>query len=167
VMLMALMAGGCSGGDRAAADHLREVDESPAESPQHAQVLAAVQGVFDAINNADPDLLRTVMASDARVVAVRPGRAPAASSVEEMASLVADPPQRFVERMWDPEVRIQGPLASVWAPYDFYRDGDFSHCGVDAFHLVQVDGAWRIEGLTYNTLQPPDCAKHPNGPPGA
>ena len=24
------------------------------------------------------------------------------------------------ERMWDPEVRIDGPVATLWAPYDFY-----------------------------------------------
>ena len=160
-MLMVALSAGCDGRDRA------PVDEVPAQGDERAQVVAAVQGVFDAINNADPDVLRAVMMPEARVVAVRAGRSPATSSVEEMASLVADPPQRFVERMWNPEVEIQGPIASVWAAYDFYRDGEFSHCGVDAFHLVQVDGTWRIESLVYNTLQPPDCAMHPNGPPEA
>jgi hypothetical protein len=166
-MLVAALSAGCDGRDRAEVEDGTSVDEVTAEGAEHALVEAAVQGVFDAINNADPDVLRAVMMPEARVVAVRPGQSPATSSVEEMASLVADPPQRFVERMWNPEVEIQGPLASVWAPYDFYRDGEFSHCGVDAFHLIQVDGTWRIESLVYNTLQPPDCAMHPNGPPEA
>jgi len=53
------------------------------------------------------------------------------------------------ERMWNPEVRIRGFIASVWTPYDFWSDGKFSHCGVDAFNLIKTDEGWRIAGGTY------------------
>ena len=105
-MLMVALSAGCNNRDRAEVEDRAPVDEVPAQAAERAQVVAAVQGVFDAINNADPDVLRAVMMPEARVVAVRAGRSPATSSVEEMASLVADPPQSFVERMWNPEVEI-------------------------------------------------------------
>jgi hypothetical protein len=51
--------------------------------------------------------------------------------------------------MWDPEVRIDGPMATLWAPYDFHRSGEFSHCGVDAFQLALKEDGWRIVSIIY------------------
>jgi len=45
-------------------------------------------------------------------------------------------------------IKIDGPLASVWAPYKFYYAGKFSHCGVDSFQLVRINGRWKIQFLT-------------------
>jgi hypothetical protein len=127
-------------------------------------VINSAQTVLDAINRSDPDLLRAVMLPGARIVST--GRGPASSStVDEMANRLAVPGQAFVERMWSPRVAIDGPIASVWAPYDFYRDGEFSHCGVDAFHLIETDGEWLVHDLIYTVRQPPDCGMHPDGPP--
>jgi hypothetical protein len=69
------------------------------------------------------------------------------------------------ERGWSPEVRVNGPLAMVWYPYDLYRDGAWSHCGVDAFTLIEHEGRWRIATMAWSAEQPPVCAKHPDGPP--
>ena len=44
-------------------------------------------------------------------------------------------------------IKIDGPLASVWAPYKFYYAGKFSHCGVDSFQLVRINGRWKIQFL--------------------
>jgi hypothetical protein len=148
--------------------------EAPGQSAQETHpdtdagartaVIAAVQAVLDAINEADPDLLRAVMLPGARIVAT--GRGPASSStVDQMARRLAEPEQRFMERMWGPQVAIDGPIASVWVPYDFYLDGEFSHCGVDAFHLIETDGEWRVQDLIYSVRQPPACTMHPDGPP--
>jgi hypothetical protein len=69
------------------------------------------------------------------------------------------------ERGWNPEVRVNGPLAVVWYPYDLYIDGKWSHCGVDAFTLVKVEGRWRIATIAWSAEQPPVCETHPDGPP--
>jgi hypothetical protein len=64
------------------------------------------------------------------------------------------------ERIYDPEVRIDGNVAQVWAYYTFHRNTTFSHCGVDAFMLVKVGSTWKItqladsrrtEGCTHQT----------------
>ncbi|MEP6765839.1 MAG: hypothetical protein ABJB66_16105 [Gemmatimonadaceae bacterium] len=72
---------------------------------------------------------------------------------------------KFTERGFRPEVQISGPLASVWMRYDFYTDGKFSHCGVDAFTMLKSDGRWRVATLVWSVEQPPACEKHPAGPP--
>lgn len=71
----------------------------------------------------------------------------------------------ITERGWSPEVRVNGPLAMVWYPYDLYRDGKWSHCGVDAFTLIKHEGRWRIATMAWSAEQPPACQKHPDGPP--
>ena len=49
------------------------------------------------------------------------------------------------ERLGDILIKVDGKLASVWAPYQFYYKGKFSHCGVNALQLVQMQGQWKIQ----------------------
>ncbi len=72
---------------------------------------------------------------------------------------------QLTERGFHPEVHVSGPLAVAWVPYDFYADGKWSHCGVDAFTLFKVDGRWRIAVVAWSVEQPPACQPHPAGPP--
>ena len=51
------------------------------------------------------------------------------------------------ERVTYDVIKIDGPLALVWAPYKFYFNGIFSHCGVDSFQLVKIKGEWKIQYL--------------------
>lgn len=46
-----------------------------------------------------------------------------------------------------PQVRIDETLATVWTQYDFHLAGKFSHCGVDAFHLLKTATGWKIVSL--------------------
>jgi len=48
------------------------------------------------------------------------------------------------ERIYDPEVRIDGTVAQVWAYYTFHLNTTFSHCGVDAFMLAKTSAGWKI-----------------------
>lgn len=72
----------------------------------------------------------------------------------------------IVERGFDGEVRIAGGIATVWLPYDLYVDGEWSHCGVDAFTLLRVGDEWQIASIAWSVEQPPACPRHPDGPPG-
>ena len=51
------------------------------------------------------------------------------------------------ERIRFDVVRVDGPLAIVWAPYEFYYKGKYSHKGIDSFQLLRVDGVWKIQYL--------------------
>lgn len=49
------------------------------------------------------------------------------------------------EKIWGTKISIDGGIAQVWTDYGFYVGEDFSHCGVDAFHLVkEPSGKWKI-----------------------
>lgn len=51
------------------------------------------------------------------------------------------------ERISFETVRIDGSLAIAWTPYQFYHNGQFSHCGVNSFQLVRFNGTWKIQYL--------------------
>lgn len=70
-----------------------------------------------------------------------------------------------VERGFSPKVMVSGGVAMVWMPYDLYRNGAWSHCGVDVFTLVRSGGVWRIASMAWSAEQPPVCEGHPAGPP--
>ena len=69
----------------------------------------------------------------------------------------------WVERMWEPTVLVHGPLAVLWAPYDFHRNRTFSHCGIDAFTLLRSPTGWKIATVSYTT-EATGCKPSPLGP---
>jgi hypothetical protein len=50
----------------------------------------------------------------------------------------------YDERITFGDIKIDGDLASVWAPYKFYLGDKFSHCGVDVFQLMKIATGWKI-----------------------
>jgi hypothetical protein len=60
------------------------------------------------------------------------------------------------ETYWEPTVLIRGPIAVVWAPYQFRINGNVSHCGVDVFEMLKIDGRW-VMGNAMWTAEPEAC----------
>lgn len=52
--------------------------------------------------------------------------------------------QHWDERLLDYKVSIDGNLAHVWTPYEFWYNGEFRHCGANAFTLARTDTGWKI-----------------------
>ena len=42
-------------------------------------------------------------------------------------------------------IHIDGNLASVFTPYEFYYKGKFSHCGANSFQFVKQNNVWKIQ----------------------
>jgi hypothetical protein len=66
--------------------------------------------------------------------------------------------QSYRERYWSPTVLIRGPMALVWAPYEFQIDGRTSHCGIDVFSFSRMDGVWKVSNSMW-TVEPGACAE--------
>jgi len=60
------------------------------------------------------------------------------------------------ERIYDLKIQVDGPMATVWAPYRFYLGQAFSHCGVNAFTLIKTENGWKIASIT-DTRRKEDC----------
>ena len=129
-------------------------------------VLATVQAFFDTMASRDVEGARRVLMPEVRFYSTREQdgqTAVRASAVEDYLKALGGRKQDNRERIWNPEVRVHGPIASVWTPYDFWVDGKFSHCGIDIFDLVKTPDGWKISGLTY-TVERTGCAPSPLGP---
>ena len=104
------------------------------------------------------------MVPDGFLMSVQPGTT-RRTSRDDFAANIARQTTPMIERMWDPEVRIDGPVATLWTAYDFYRGAEFSHCGTDAFQLAKTAEGWKVVVISYTSQAPPECSTHPEGPP--
>lgn len=50
----------------------------------------------------------------------------------------------YFEKLLSYTIKIDGNLASVWTPYEFYFNEKFSHCGANSFQLFNDGVAWKI-----------------------
>lgn len=48
------------------------------------------------------------------------------------------------ERITQFDIKVDYPMANVWADYEFYLNGKLSHKGVDAFQLFCENNSWKI-----------------------
>ena len=51
---------------------------------------------------------------------------------------------KFEERILNYNVQIDGNLAHVWTPYEFYINNQLSHVGANSFTLYNDNGKWQI-----------------------
>jgi hypothetical protein len=118
---------------------------------ERAAVLAVVQRLWDGMKARDTAMARSVFDSSAMLsrVVTRNGEARVQlTRVSEFIEALSRATEPWNERMFAPEVRIDGPLASVWTEYDFHLGDKFSHCGVDAFQLLKTSAGWKIVALS-------------------
>ena len=121
---------------------------SSAQSSEDS-VKATINQLFTAMKNSDPTLLKDAFSDSAVLQTIARNKEGAtivrneavgefASSISQLAKGDAD------ERITYETIKIDGPLAIVWTPYKFYYKGNFSHCGVNSFQLVRMNGKWKI-----------------------
>lgn len=137
-----------------------------ASSPAEREALAVAEAALEAVTAGDAVALTDLMVDEALVFTVSgSGDDPGYSIRTRAEQRRRGFSEGIVERGFDPEVRIASGLATVWLPYDLYIEGAWSHCGVDTFSLLRVDGEWRILTMGWSVEQPPACDRHPDGPP--
>lgn len=51
---------------------------------------------------------------------------------------------KFQEKILSYNIQIDGSMAHVWVPYEFYLNDKLSHSGVNAFTLFKDKDVWRI-----------------------
>jgi hypothetical protein len=114
-------------------------------------VMKVVERLFDAMRAGDSAMARSAFHADARLIgtAGRGGKPQLqVSPIDGFIQAIGAPHEHvWDERIWGSEVRIDGPLATVWTHYAFYLGDRLSHCGADAFQLFLSDDGWKIVSL--------------------
>ena len=115
---------------------------------KEADVLSVVTTLFDGMKAKDTTKMRSTLAPSVRLMSAATDRS-GAPTVTETAinawiSSIGRATGAIEEKIFAPEVRIDGNLATVWTRYEFWNNGARSHCGVDAFQLALTTGGWKI-----------------------
>lgn len=118
-----------------------------ADGGAEGEVLAVVEGLFEAMRAADSAAVRGAFHPETHLVSVAPNGSIGYTPVEAFVQAVGRAEREWDERIFDPEVRIDGELATVWTEYTFHLGGEFSHCGTDAFTLLEGTEGWRIVAI--------------------
>jgi hypothetical protein len=127
---------------------------------EEAAILAVVDRFMHAVSTGDSAAMASIRLEDSTTTVEAPNKAGGSGTLVQRrppsTPTGARPSGTLRERYWDPIVHLRGSLAMVWTPYEFWRDGKTTHCGVDVFEMVKQDGAWKIGHIMY-TVEPDAC----------
>ncbi|MCF1422843.1 nuclear transport factor 2 family protein [Mangrovimonas futianensis] len=114
------------------------------------EVKKTIDTFFEGFHKGDTILMKSVL-SDKIVLqtAVKDRQGKDKLLTEELKELtlaIGNRPadQKWDERLLDYKIQVDGNMAHAWTPYEFWFNGQFSHCGVNSFQLFQEDGDWKI-----------------------
>jgi hypothetical protein len=132
----------------------------PWSSPEEAAILEVVDKVLLAIGNHDKEAQRALMVPEGTTFLQRrtdaQGDGPVMRRSNEQLISGSNSTDPFIERYWDPIVLVRGGLAMVWMPYELRDNGQVVHCGINAFDMVKIDGAWKV-GNMLSSFEPDAC----------
>lgn len=129
------------------------------DNAERAALIAVVDEMFDGLRTRDQEIWNRVMRQDAvwhiqRVDETGAATLSTTTTPERIEALGRD--TNVADETYSaPTVLIHGPLAVFWAPYQVAVDGEVAQCGVNAFQMLKIDGAWTVGNISY-TAEP--CA---------
>jgi len=109
-----------------------------------------VDTFFEGFHKGDTILMQSVIANDVimqRVYANKDGENMLnTDAIEVLISTIANRPvdQKWDERLLDYQITVDGNLAHVWTPYEFWFNDTFSHCGTNSFTIAKFNDGWKI-----------------------
>lgn len=130
-----------------------------------AAVRTTIKLMFDGMRKSDSTQIKTAFAPGATLQTVMKSKEGAVSVRNEdiskfAASVAKYPAFTLDERLSGMDIKIDAELATAWTPYVFYRQDTKSHCGVNAFTLVKINGNWKIQGII-DTRRKENCPDLP------
>ena len=127
-----------------------------AEADEQA-ILQVVDDLFDAMRARDGETLERIFHPDTRLIT-------AGTNADGVPEVTEIPISRFIssvlasssyldERIYNPVVQVNNNLGTVWVEYDFFADGEFSHCGADAFTMGKSADGWQIVQIAHTMVR--------------
>lgn len=117
---------------------------------QKQEVQKAIEIFFEGFHQKDSVKIKTVCADKMILQSIREssvkGNKLSDESAGEFYKSIATIPStmKFLEKILSYNVQIDGTMAHVWAPYEFYLNDKLSHTGVNTFTLFKEKDSWKI-----------------------
>ncbi len=103
---------------------------------------------FESLNSASSAGMRKVVSENCSLQSVIDGKIHS-SNMSDFYSMLDNKKNEtvFEEKIYQVKWMQDGDLAMVWAPYQFYVNNSFSHCGVNLFTLAFQAGEWKVSSI--------------------
>lgn len=117
---------------------------------QKQEVQKSIEIFFEGFHQRDSSKIKSVCADKMILQSISEspskGNKLSNESANEFYKSIATIPSnmKFQEKILSYNIQIDGTMAHVWAPYEFYLNDKFSHSGVNTFTLFKEKDSWKI-----------------------
>ncbi|WP_299105042.1 nuclear transport factor 2 family protein [uncultured Tenacibaculum sp.] len=117
---------------------------------QEATIKQTINTFFDGLHKGDSAIVNSTLHKNLKVQTTftnKKGEKHLKTETKEqlLINIASKKPENtYLEKLLSWNIHIDGNLASVWTPYEFYFNGNFSHCGANSFQLFNNNGKWEI-----------------------
>lgn len=125
-------------------------ESNGSDTTSKEEVKKVIETFFEGFHQQDSTLINSTVAN--QVVLQTTGINPQGKTLfrtEEFSkfihSIVSIPDSiQFEEKLTSFSIQVDRTMANAWVGYEFWLNGNFSHCGINSFQLVNFDGEWKI-----------------------
>ena len=130
-----------------------------AQNTSEKEIVKPIETLFNAMKSADSLGVKNAFSGSAIMQTFGKNQEIRTDKVEGFAKQVgASQAGDLDERFTISKILVDGNMASVWVPYQFYYKGNFSHCGVNSFQLAKINNEWKIQYII-DTRRKDNCTK--------
>ena len=121
---------------------------NPSNEEAKAKIKQVVETFFDGFHKQDSTIIKSTVADE--IVLQTTGRNPEGKTIfktEEfpkfLKSIVGIPETtKFEEKLTSFSIQVDRTMANAWVGYEFWVNGEFSHCGINSFQFINFDGEY-------------------------
>jgi len=124
-------------------------------------IKSTINQMFDGMRKGDSTMVSAVFVNDAKMQSVFTDENGATQvrtgALSSFLNAIGTPHDEvWDERISFEQILVDGSLASVWTPYQFYLGDKFSHCGYNSFQMAKIAKEWKIVYIV-DTRRGEDC----------
>lgn len=120
------------------------------EYDDQQQVKQVIEAFFEGFHKQDSAAMKNLVTDD--VVLQTTARNKQGKTLfktekfEKLISSITSIPDSisFQEKLTSFSIQVDRTMANAWVGYEFWLNGEFSHCGINSFQLINFDGEWKI-----------------------
>ncbi len=119
-----------------------------AQNINENEIRKTINQLFEGMRNADSISVKSTFSENAVMQTINSKTEVHSEDFRKFAKSVSNFKKGDLdEKIFFESIKIDGNLASVWTPYQFFFQGKFLHCGVNSFQLVKQNEVWKIQYL--------------------
>lgn len=116
---------------------------------QESEIQLTIGKFFNAFHQRDSIALKKVCSENLVLHSISESEKESKFSIQKASNFyksIATIPltMKFEEKILSFKVQMDGSMAHVWTPYEFYVNDKLSHSGVNSFQLFKEKDGWKV-----------------------